>query len=150
MKKENERLKYELNEKEQIMAQANKQLEEYEADIKKMKKMKKENKIQNKHIEDLGKQIKQTQEQFASISEEYDQMISDYELTKNDLRDKEQELMIIVSRNKEVEDKLSSTLRIQEETSNKLMDIETNKRNDENLVMKYKRSYKLAKNEVRV
>ena len=59
MKKENERLKYELNEKEQIMAQANKQLEEYEADIKKMKKMKKENKIQNKHIEDLGKQIKQ-------------------------------------------------------------------------------------------
>ena len=58
--------------------------------------------------------------------------------------------MIIVSRNKEVEDKLSSTLRIQEETSNKLMDIETNKRNDENLVMKYKRSYKLAKNEVRV
>lgn len=41
------------------MAQANKQLEEYESDIKKMQKMRKENKIQNRHIKDLGQQIKQ-------------------------------------------------------------------------------------------
>jgi DNA repair exonuclease SbcCD ATPase subunit len=59
LKKEVERLKFELGEKESIMAQANKQLEEYEFDIKKMQKMRKENKIQNRHIEDLGHQIKQ-------------------------------------------------------------------------------------------
>lgn len=59
LKKEVERLKYELGEKESIMAQANKQLQEYEFDIKKMQKMRKENKIQNRHIEDLGQQIKQ-------------------------------------------------------------------------------------------
>jgi DNA repair exonuclease SbcCD ATPase subunit len=59
LKKEVERLKFELGEKESIMAQANKQLEEYEFDIKKMQKMRKENKIQNRHIEDLGQQIKQ-------------------------------------------------------------------------------------------
>jgi len=131
------------------MAQANKQLEDYEFDIKKMQRMKKENKLQNKHIEELGLQIKRTQDQFSGISEEYEHMINDYENTKEESKNKDHELVLASMKIKDLEDRIDLILKNQQENTYKMEN--TTKDNDvqEKLAQKYKKQYKIAKSEIR-